>query len=318
SVWEFVTRFADMQPYLHTVRARVGDEVFPLPITLQTINQFFRTALGPAEARALIESKRVKLPGKPRNFADQALSMFGHEIYEAFFRGYTMKQWGRAPEEIPADVLTRLPFRFNYDQNYYAHHHQGIPKRGYTELVAAILEHPSIEVQYGVTYSSKTARRGYDHVVFTGPLDQWFDYAFGRLPYRTLDFEHFTVDGDYQGCPVMNFCDAGVPFTRITEHKHFAPWQTFEKSFLSKEYSREAKPTDEPFYPVRLAGEQAILQEYMNAACQSSGVSFVGRLATFRYIDMDVAIAEGLEAARGILQSYETGAPVPAFFGAPG
>jgi UDP-galactopyranose mutase len=314
SVWEFVCRYADIHPYVHTVRARVGDEVYPLPITLQTINQFFRRALGPAEARAFIHSKRVKLPGKPRNFAEQAVSMFGYELYEAFFRGYTMKQWGRQPEEIPADVLTRLPFRFNYDQNYYAHRYQGLPKQGYSQLIAAILAHPNVAVHYGVTYTPTAAESNYNHVIFTGPLDEWFEYAFGRLPYRTLDFENFIVDGDHQGCAVMNFCDANVPFTRITEHKHFAPWQTFEKSILSREFSREAGPTDEPFYPVRLAGEQSTLQAYRTAARQTHGVSFVGRLATFRYIDMDVAIAEGLATARGILEATAKGTPVPALF----
>jgi UDP-galactopyranose mutase len=312
-VWEFICRHADMHPYLLIVRANVNGEVYPLPITLQTINQFFRKAFGPAEARAFIESKRVKLPGPPRNFAEQAVSMFGHELYEAFFKGYTIKQWGRPPEEIPADVLKRLPFRFNYNQSYYFHRHQGLPKNGYTDVVASILAHPRIAVHYGMTYTAGTPTTGYDHVVFTGPLDEWFGYSFGRLPYRTLDFESFAIDGDYQGCPVMNYCDPGVPFTRITEHKHFAPWQSYERSVLSREFSREATPDDERYYPVQLAEEQSALQAYRKAARQSRGVSFVGRLATFRYIDMDVAVGEALEAARCILQARADGTPIPAF-----
>jgi UDP-galactopyranose mutase len=312
-VWGLVCRHADMHPYLHVVRARAGGEVYPLPITLQTINQFFRKAFGPAEARAFIESKRLKLPGPPRNFAEQAVSMFGHELYEAFFKGYTMKQWGRPPEQIPASVLKRLPFRYNYNQSYYFHQHQGLPRNGYTDLVARILAHPGISAHYGVTHMAQTSTTGYDHVVFTGPLDEWFGYAFGRLPYRTLDFENFIVGGDYQGCPQMNYCDADVPFTRISEHKHLVPWLSFERSVVSREYSREATPDDEPFYPVQLAEEQATLQAYRKAARQSGGVSFVGRLATFRYLDMDVAIGEALEAARCILQAHADGEPVPAF-----
>jgi UDP-galactopyranose mutase len=302
-----------MHPYLLTVRARVRNEVYPLPITLQTINQFFRKAFAPAEARAFIESKRVKLPRPPRNFAEQAVSMFGRELYEAFFKGYTMKQWGRPPEEIPADVLKRLPFRFNYNQSYFFHQNQGVPRNGYTDLVAKILEHPYISVHYGVTHTSVTPTAGYDHVIFTGPLDEWFGYSFGRLPYRTLDFENFVVDGDYQGCPVMNYCDSDVPFTRITEHKHFAPWRSYEKSILSREFSREARPEDERFYPVRLAEDETTLQAYRKAASQSRGVSFVGRLATFRYIDMDVAVGEALEASRCMLDYYSRRLPIPAF-----
>jgi UDP-galactopyranose mutase len=312
-VWEFVRRYADMHPFLYSVRARVGGEIYPLPITLQTINQFFRKAFSPAEARAFIESKRVRLPGPPRNFAEQAVSMFGHELYEAFFKGYTMKQWGRPPEEIPAAVLKRLPFRFNYNQSYYFHQHQGLPKNGYTHLVAGILAHPGISVQYRVTYTAQTPATGYDHVIFTGALDEWFDYSFGHLPYRTLDFETFVVDGDHQGCPVVNYCDVDVPFTRITEHKHFAPWQSYERSVLSREYSREATSGDERYYPVQLAEGQAALEAYRKAARQSRGVTFVGRLATFRYIDMDVAIGEALEAARCMLQARAERAPVPAF-----
>jgi UDP-galactopyranose mutase len=312
-VWEFVRRYADMHPYLLTVRARVGDEVYPLPITLQTINQFFRRAFAPAEARAFIESRRVKLPVPPRNFAEQAVSMFGQELYEAFFKGYTMKQWGRQPEEIPSDVLKRLPFRFNYNQSYFFHKNQGIPRGGYTDLITKILEHPRISVHYGVTHRSGMSTAGYDHVVFTGPLDEWFDYSLGRLPYRTLDFENFVVEGDFQGCPVMNYCDADVPFTRITEHKHFAPWQSYEKSILSREYSREAKPDDERFYPVQLAEEEPSLRAYRKAASQSRGVSFVGRLATFRYIDMDVAVGEAIDATRCILDCHARGQTIPAF-----
>lgn len=314
AVRDFVCQFAEMQPYMHIVRARAGNEIYPLPITLQTINQFFRTAMSPDEARAFIDSRRVKLPCAPQNLAEQAVSMFGVELYEAFFEGYTRKQWGRPPEEIPVSVLKRLPFRFNYDQSYYAHPYQALPRRGYTELTANILAHPGIHVHYRETFSARHPRSEYEHVIFTGPLDEWFDYSFGRLPYRTIDFEHFIVDGDYQGCPVMNYCDVDIPYTRITEHKHMAPWAQHQKSFLSREYSREATPADEPFYPVRLAGEQAMLRAYEKAASESHGVSFLGRLATFRYIDMDVAIAEALEAAREILRAHSAGERIPSYF----
>jgi UDP-galactopyranose mutase len=176
------------------------------------------------------------------------------------------------------------------------------------------LKHPNIEVHYTTTFSSSTEVSSYDHAIFTGPLDEWFAHAFGRLPYRTLEFENFVVDGDYQGCAVMNFCDASVPFTRVTEHKHFAPWRNFEKSILSREFSREAGPDDEAYYPVRLAEEQPILRAYEKAANETKGVSFVGRLATFRYIDMDVAIDQALSAADRLLKAHAEHSPIPVFF----
>lgn len=312
-VWRFVNKYAELRPYLHTVRARAGGEIYPLPVTLQTINQFFRKSLGPAEARAFVEAKRVKLDHPPRNFAEQAVSMFGHELYEAFFKGYTEKQWGRSPTMLPASVLKRLPFRFNYDQNYFSDRYQGIPVEGYSALVGNILDHPNIDVAYGVGFSGSTPRHDYQHVVYTGPLDAWFDYGFGRLPYRTLKFENSVVDGDYQGCVCVNYCDLDVPYTRITEHKHFADASAFEKSVISKEYSREAGPGDEPYYPVRLAEDEAVYNKYKAAALVTRGVTFVGRLATFQYIDMDKSIAKAMHAAHSIHRAWQAGEDLPTF-----
>ena len=240
----------------------------------------------------------------------------GKDLYEAFFKGYTTKQWGCHPSELPASILKRLPVRFNYDDNYFFHRFQGMPETGYTAMVERILDHPGIEVKLETTFTRDEAK-DYDHVFYSGPLDGWFDYEIGRLGYRTLDFERFTYDGDYQGCAVMNYGEEEVPYTRITEHKHFSPWESHEGSVCYREFSRAAEPGDIPYYPIRQVKEKEMLSDYVKLAEGTQGVSFVGRLGTYRYLDMDVTIREALDTARGYLERAEKGDPVPAFFTAP-
>ncbi|SDY83836.1 UDP-galactopyranose/dTDP-fucopyranose mutase family protein [Citreimonas salinaria] len=294
-VWAYVNRFATFRPYRHQVRATHEGRVYALPVTLLTINQFFGTAMRPDEARAFVASQAETI-AEPRNFEEQALSMVGSRLYAAFFEGYTRKQWGRDPRDLPAALLKRLPLRFNYDDNYFFHRFQGIPEAGYTAMVEAILDHPGIDVHLDAAFVPGDDPRA-DHLVWTGPLDAWFGHRLGRLGYRTLDFERFTTQGDWQGCAVMNHPDPEVPHTRITEHKHFAPWESHEGSVLYRETSREAGPDDIPYYPVRLAGEKALLAEYEALAAAETGVTFLGRLGTYRYLDMDVTIREALDAA---------------------
>ena len=230
-VWAYVQQFGIMRPYRHRVQAVSGGLVYSLPVNLLTINQFFRKAMGPEEAATFVASKTRKIP-EPANFEEQALSMIGPELYEAFFRGYTRKQWGLDPTRLPASILRRLPLRFNFDDSYFAHPHQAMPERGYTELVAAILDTPRLELRLGARFEDLT--EPFAHVVYSGPIDRYFDYSLGRLGYRTLDFEIFRAKGDYQGAAVINYCDEATPFTRITEHKHFAPWEKdqFEGTIL--------------------------------------------------------------------------------------
>lgn len=300
-------------PYVNRVKSTVGGSVYSLPINLHTINQFFGKALSPAEAQTFLESIGDSSIFDPQSFEEQALRFVGKNLYEAFFKGYTKKQWGREPSELPASILKRLPVRFNYDDNYFNHKYQGIPKDGYTALVERMLDHPKITVQLN-TKVSRGQAQGYDHVFYSGPIDEWFDCCEGRLGYRTLDFEEIRVDGDYQGCAVMNYGDESVPFTRIAEHKYFAPWETHEKSVAFKEYSRACEPGDIPYYPIRLIGEQELLKKYVAMAREEKGVSFVGRLGTYRYLDMDVTIAEALQAADAFLAAKANNDPVPAFF----
>jgi UDP-galactopyranose mutase len=311
-VWDYVTGHTRFMPYRNRVKTISGGRVYSLPINLHTINQFFGQTLGPAAARAFLEAKADHSITDPQSFEDQALRFLGRELYEAFFKGYTQKQWGRDPATLPASILKRLPVRFNYDDNYFAHRFQGIPAEGYTALVESILNHPRITVSLNRSFE-RTARAEFDHIFYSGPLDGWFDYDIGRLGYRTLDFERFTYKGDYQGCAVMNFGEVSVPWTRITEHKHFAPWENHAGSVLYREFSRGCTPADTPYYPIRLLEEQRLLSAYVERATAETGVTFVGRLGTYRYLDMDVTIREALDAGRMFLAARTEHRAMPSF-----
>lgn len=291
--WEFVNTYGEFKPYVNRVKAITNGKVFTLPINLLTINNFFGKTFRPAEAAAFIESLGDKSIENPQTFEEQALKFVGRELYEAFFKTYTIKQWGLDPSELPASILKRLPVRFNYDDNYFNHKYQGMPAEGYTTLVQNILDVPGVTVHLNTRFdpSSKT---DYEHVFYSGPIDAWFNHVEGRLPYRTLDFEVFRDDGDYQGNAVVNVCDDSQPYTRITEHKHFAPWEKHERTLCYKEFSRQAEPEDTPYYPIRQAREKAQLEKYVTLANQEDNVTFVGRLGTYRYLDMDVTINEAL------------------------
>ncbi len=316
-VWDYVNGFARFRPYKNRVKATTGGAVYSLPVNLHTINQFFGKTLRPDEARAFIANEQADTSiADPQTFEEQAMRFVGRDLYEAFFKGYTMKQWGCHPSELPASILKRLPVRFNYDDNYFFHRFQGMPEDGYTAMIENILDHPGITLRLNTVFD-RSGAGDYDHVFWSGPLDGWFDFEQGRLGYRTLDFERFTYEGDYQGCAVMNYGETAVPYTRITEHKHFAPWEDHAGSVCYREFSRACAPDDIPYYPIRQVAEKALLGEYVALAEATAGVSFVGRLGTYRYLDMDVTIREALDAARAFLDCAETGAKVPAFFTAP-
>lgn len=312
-VWQYVNRFAEMVPYNHRVRTTVGGRVYLLPINLLTINQLFDIALSPEQAQAFIADQADHSIGEPANFEEQALKFVGRRIYEAFFYGYTKKQWGLEPSELPASILKRLPVRFNYDDSYFDHPYQAMPRHGYTQLVERILDHQNIDVHLSHPYG-QSERQHFDHSVWTGALDAWFDHEHGRLSYRTLDFEEITGRGDYQGCSVMNYGDESVPYTRVTEHKHFSPWEEHERTVCFREFSRLATPDDIPYYPIRLTDDKSSLSRYLDAARSAEGVTFVGRLGTYRYLDMDVTIGEALRAADGMLEAVREGRPIPSLF----
>lgn len=311
-VWNYVQRWGKFEPYINRVKARTARGMFSLPLNLLTINQFFGTTMNPAEAAEYVAALGDQNITEPRNFEEQALKFVGRALYENFFRGYTLKQWGVDPSELPASILQRLPVRFNYDDNYYNTRFQGIPADGYTAIVNAILDHPGIRVHLGERLTP-AMQADFDHLFFTGPLDSWFGFQLGRLQYRSLTFDRFESTGDFQGNAVINYCEETVPWTRISEHKHFAPWESHERTVCFREFSKLAGPADIPYYPLRLTRDKDLLRQYMELADSSKGVTFAGRLATYRYLDMHVVIGESLDLAQHLLQLGPDTTRWPAF-----
>ena len=312
SVWSYVQQFGEFRPFINRVKTTFQDRVFSLPINLLTINSFFEKSYSPKQAREFIASIGELSQHEALNFEEKAISTIGHALYEAFFYGYTKKQWGVEPRELPASILKRLPVRFDYNDNYYDSKYQGIPVDGYTALVANMLDHDGITVHLASKFSKNT-QSNYDHVFYSGSIDSWFNFEFGRLDYRTLDFQLERLDGDFQGVAVMNYGDAEIPWTRISEHKHFAPWEQHKKTIIYREFSRACTETDIPYYPIRLLKEKVLLQKYVDIASNESGVTFLGRLGTYRYLDMHVTIAEALEVAQAFQDSIIKKQRMPSF-----
>ena len=312
-VWAFLERFAVLRPYVHTVQAVTGGRHYPLPITLATIREFFGQDFDASQAQQHLTALQRHYPHAPANFEEQGRALVGDALYEAFFDGYTRKQWGTDPAALPASLMRRIPVRFSTDQSYFHHARAAIPEAGYTAMVAAILDHPAIEVVYN-TEARPSAALNFRHCIYTGPLDAWFDHRFGRLGYRSLEFDIRRSNGTIQPVAQVNYCDLTVPWTRIVEYKHFTPCEQHDKTVFVYETSRPCGPGDTPYYPLRLSGDMPLLARYWAAAEACVGVSFVGRLATYRYIDMDVAVGEGLVAGRHIATALEAGAEPPALF----
>ena len=312
-VWKYMLQFTEFMPFTNRVKTTVNGQVFSLPINLHTINQFFGKSFSPSEARVFIEERGDSAIDNPQTFEEQALHLLGPDLYNAFFKGYTHKQWGCSAKKLPASILKRFPVRFDYNDNYFSHKYQGMPKDGYTAVVAGILQHKHIQLNLDSNFDGCQANQ-YSHVFYSGPIDGYFDYKLGRLGYRTLDFEEIRSVGEYQGCAVMNYGEEAIPYTRISEHKYFAPWETHDKTICFAEYSRECAKGDIPYYPIRLVNEQTLLKQYVDLAGQQKNISFVGRLGTYRYLDMDVTIAEALTAAEQFLMFRRDDKPVPVFF----
>lgn len=312
AIWRFVGRFGEWLPYRHSVFATHAGRVYGLPITLHTINQFFGTAMDPQDARAFIAARCVPNPA-PANFREQALAMVGPELYEAFLCHYTTKQWGVEPERLPASILKRLPLRFSYDSRYFHHQRQAMPGDGYTAIVAKMLDHPLIEVRLGTR--AEDTDGPFAHTFYSGAIDRYFSYRLGRLGYRTLRFEELRMPGDAQGCPIMNYPDPDVPWTRITDHGHLCPWRKprADVSILWREYPDAAGPGSTLFYPLRLAGDEALIRAYADLARAEERVTFLGRLGCYAYIDMDAAVGRALETADAWLAATKAGTPPPVF-----
>jgi len=312
-VWNYVRQFDEFMPFINRVKSIYNGRVYSLPINLMTINAFFGKTLNPKEAAEFIDSIADKSIVVPHTLQEQALRFVGKDLYEAFFKGYTQKQWGMHPSELPASILKRLPVRFNYDDNYYSSKFQGMPRNGYTYICGRMLDHPNIEVRLNTSFSREHSV-DYDHVFYSGPIDAWFGYSEGRLGYRTLDFVAERHDGDYQGNAVINYGNVEVPYTRISEHKHFTPWEEHNNTLIYKEYSRLCGENDTPYYPIRLVGDKTQLARYVELAYAERNVTFVGRLGTYRYLDMHITIEEALNAVERFLSVMQSDSSVmPAF-----
>lgn len=313
-VWKYINSLCEMLPYTNRVKINRKNKIYSLPINLHTINQYFEQSLNPKEAKKFIEEKSDDSITNPQSFEEQALAFLGRDLYEAFFEGYTLKQWGVDPKNLPASILKRLPVRFNYDDNYFNHKFQGMPKDGYTDIFGKLLNHKNIKINLNSRFNVRDNIDKFDHIFYTGPLDAYFNYELGRLGYRTLDFKEERVDGDYQGCAVMNYADKEVPYTRISEHKYFTPWESHSKSIVYKEYSRQCEEEDIPYYPIRLLKDKDLLDAYIKKARLSQKVSFLGRLGTYRYLDMDKTIEEALDAAEKTKAMLKEDLKLPIFF----
>ncbi len=312
-IWDYVNSFSEFRPYVHRVKAVSNGEVYSFPVNLLTLNQYFKKNFTPQEAKEFLETISAKSVSEPQNFEEQALSFIGEKLYHAFFKGYTRKQWGCEPKQLPTSVLKRIPVRFSYDDNYHNSVYTGIPINGYTDVIEKLLHLPNIHVHLNKKYNDERKLNEYDHIFYTGALDAFFNYQFGRLGYRTVTFESSVHEGDYQGIAQMNYCDEDIPFTRITEHKHFMPWERHQKTIIFKEFSKETSSGDIPYYPKRLKEDKIILHKYRQKAKSLSNVSFLGRLATYRYMDMDDVIEEAIIFSKKFISASNSKEKLPVF-----
>ena len=298
-VWNYVHRFTSFTDYQHRVYTVFKGKVYPMPINLGTICTYFGRHLSPDQARELILEQTTETGrGEATNLEEKAISLIGRPLYEAFVRGYTAKQWQTDPRELSPDIITRLPVRYTFDNRYFSDTHEGLPVTGYDRWINSMLESPLIDVLLGTDFFDLRAELPPGiPVVYTGPLDRYFGYSEGPLGWRTLDFEQEILPvGDFQGTPVMNYADEDVPYTRIHEFRHFHPERDYpkDKTVIVREYSRSAGPTDEPYYPINSARDRDRLKSYRTRAEKEAGVYFGGRLGTYKYLDMHMAIASAL------------------------
>jgi UDP-galactopyranose mutase len=298
-VWDYVNRFTAFTNYQHRVFTISKNRVYPMPINLATICEYFGEYLTPTQARDLIRAQAAESADVTvDNLEQKAVSLIGRPLYDAFVRGYTEKQWQTDPRELPAGIITRLPVRYTFDNRYFNDQFEGLPVDGYTTWLQRMADHPNIDIILRTDYFDvrQHVPAGLP-VVYTGALDRYFDYVDGALGWRTLDFDQEVLDiGDYQGTPVMNYADTDVPWTRIHEFRHFHPERSYptDKTVIVREYSRHAEAGDEPYYPINTAVDRELHNRYRERAAAENNVLFGGRLGTYQYLDMHMAIASAL------------------------
>lgn len=304
-VWDYVNRFTSFTGYRHKVVTIHNGQVYQFPMGLGMISEFFGRYYSPDEARALIAEQSAEIDSKDvQNLEDKAISLIGRPLYEAFVKNYTAKQWQTDPKELPAGIITRLPVRYTFDNGYFTDTYEGLPTDGYTAWLENMAAHENIEVRLNTDWfdvrEELRAASPDAPIVYTGPLDRYFDNIEGELGWRTLDFEEEVLDiGDFQGAPVMNYADADVPYTRIHEFRHFHPERSYpkDKTVIMREFSRAAEAGDEPYYPINTSEDREKLEAYRELAkaeTENNRVHFGGRLGTYQYLDMHMAIASAM------------------------
>jgi UDP-galactopyranose mutase len=310
-VWDYVNRFTTFTNYQHRVFAKYQGQVYSFPMNLGLINQFFGKSHTPDEARALIAEQASEIEtAEAENLEEKAISLIGRPLYEAFVKGYTAKQWQTDPKDLSADIITRLPVRYTFNNRYFNDKYEGLPTDGYTAWLERMADHPNIEVRLETDFlEARDEYVGKVPVVYTGPVDEYFDHCEGRLSWRTVDLEPEVLQvDDFQGTSVMNYNDEDIPFTRIHEFKHFHPERDYPeargKTVIVREYSRFAEKEDEPYYPINTAEDRAKLLKYRDLAKAEPMVLFGGRLGTYKYLDMHMAIGSALSMFDNKIRPY--------------
>jgi UDP-galactopyranose mutase len=294
-IWEWINQFTEFHNYKHTPKVNYKDKIYSFPINLMTLYQIWGVNT-PEEAKQRLEEVRVK-NDNPKNLEEWILSQVGHDIYETFIKGYTQKQWNKDPKELPTFIIKRLPIRTNFDDNYFFDKYQGIPVGGYTQIFEKMLE--GIEVKTNVDYfeNKEYWNSIADKIVFTGKIDEFFDYQFGELEYRTLRFDNKKIElEDYQGCSIVNYTDFNVPYTRITEHKHFENSKS-DSTWITIEYPKDYEKGDVPYYPINDEKNNSIYEKYKELT-KESNVIFGGRLSEYKYYDMHQIIGSALSKVK--------------------
>jgi len=294
NVWDYVGQFATFNRYTNCPVANYKGELYNLPFNMNTFNKMWGV-ITPKEARDKIASQRAEITGEPKNLEEQAISLVGRDIYEKLIKGYTEKQWGRSCSELPAFIIRRLPVRYIYDNNYFNDPYQGIPIGGYNVIIEKMLEGCEVRLNTDFLADREALMESAHKVLYTGPVDAYYDYCFGKLEYRSLHFETERLEMEnYQGVAVMNYTDRETPYTRVIEHKHFE-FGTQPVTFVTREYSVEWEEGREAYYPVNNDKNQSVFEQYQQRAQQERNVCFGGRLAEYKYYDMDKTVASALE-----------------------
>ena len=308
-VWDYVNKFTTFTSYRHQVYTRHKNSFHSMPINLSTINSFFGMALNPSEARDLLAKQISEIEIlDPQNLEEKALSIIGRPLYEGLIKGYTLKQWNTDPRKLPAGIIERLPVRFNFNTRYFDDKWEGLPKDGYGSWLNKMIDSELININFNTDFFSVKHLVPTDKlIVYTGAIDKYFNFKFGRLGWRTVDLDiQYRDIADYQGTSVMNYADIEVPYTRVHEFKHLHPERIYpkEKTVIAFEYSRLAESADEPYYPINSPEDRSILQKYRKKSEELQNVIFGGRLGTYKYLDMHMAIASALTIFENEISRY--------------